>query len=129
MDRRRNLISSTTSFGSNEIFPMHLYLTKVNSWLYKLDPTPESIALVDYFLENAIYDGIASYELYLEPNLLYIDDINVTTIIASSFDGTPNNYDVYWDDSKSYFMIEIKTICWRDDYIYPKGTILVEDDG
>ena len=76
-DLRRGIIANSNNSGGN-IFPMYLNLKKISNTEYRLDPTPESIALCDYFIENAEFEGVMNWELNIEPGHLYIDDVEVT---------------------------------------------------
>lgn len=95
--RRRALLAASAVSGDGNIFPMHLNLQKISNSEYRLDPTPESIALCDYFLENLQFDGYASWEMNIEPGLLFIDGIEVSSI---SFTGDANGVEssgyAYW---------------------------------
>ena len=81
------------------IFPMYLYLTKVDNKTYRLGPTQETIDLCDYFLENAVYNGVYHYDLYLPEGQLYIDDVNVTSL--NSERGLTHIDS--WNPKKTYF--------------------------
>lgn len=110
---------------------MYLYLTKIDSNTYRLDPTPESIALCDYFLQNGVFDGNMYVELNLQEGMLYIDDVNVTniSICYRSDDGVFYTPDSYWEPSKDYFGLSaVKEIVLEDNDSGKKGTIIVWND-
>lgn len=93
--RRRALLAASGRENTN-LFPLYLNLQKISNDEYRLDPTPESIALCDYFLENIKFDGYANWEMDIEPGLLFIDGIEVSHI---SFPGYANGIDGsygYW---------------------------------
>lgn len=110
---------------------MYLNLQKISNSEYRLDPTPESIALCDYFVANAVFNGASHWELELNPGELYIDGIEVQWLdcegyangLRSTF-GTWNPYHERYDD----FIFLAFEIFYEDDYLYPKGTFRVIDD-
>lgn len=130
MSETRRLI--LTNSGDNSLFPMHLNLEKISSSEYRLDPTPESIALCDYFITNAAFDGIAAYDLFLKPGSLYIDGIEVQTLSAY---GTPNTMILstnfsWWPYHERYddFFNMVFEVFLYDDTTFPKGTFRVVND-
>lgn len=90
---RRRALLAASGRGNTNLFPLHLNLQKISNDEYRLDPTPESIALCDYFLENIKFDGYASWEMNIEPGLLFIDGIEVSFV---SFPGNANEIDGYY---------------------------------
>lgn len=119
--------------GGGDIFPMHLNLEKVSSEEYRLDPTPESIALCDYLNENLEWNGIADWEIQLEQGQLFIDGIEVENIYMSGTEQDKFSNNAYWYPHHSRYttsagwfftMFEI----YLDDSGYPKGTIRVYND-
>ena len=96
-------VESSQSIAFNpyvkNIFPMYLYLTKVNNKTYRLEPTQETIDLCDYILENAVFDGIISWDVQLPEGKLYIDDVNVTWLTANK----GLTYIHQWNPTKKYF--------------------------
>lgn len=132
MSRRRMLLAASVASGGTEyIFPIHINLVKISSDEYRADPTPESIALCDYFKKNAVFDGSAGWELNLNPGELYIDGIEVQNLscmgtAGKDFDPSGawwypyhNRYDSF---SGLFFSI------YFADNLYPKGTFAVFND-
>ena len=112
---------------------MYLNLEKVSSKEYRLDPTPESIALCDYLNENLEWNGQADWEIYLEQGQLFIDGLEVEGIMMGGNEQLKFYHSAYWyphhsryDESSGwwYTMYEI----YLDDELYPKGTIRVYND-
>jgi hypothetical protein len=95
-----------------------------------LDPTPESIALCDYFIANAVFDGTAAYELFLNPGDLYIDGIEVQSISANGTYGkiTTDSYWFPYHERYDDFLITVFQVFWEDRATFPKGTFRVFDD-
>lgn len=133
MKRRALLAASMSSGGKNELnFPIYLNLNEVSSDEYRLDPTPESIAICDYFLQNAVFDGTWYSDLFFGPNELYIDGIEVdmisgignssTGFYAESFGWHP--HDTRYDK----FPSGVFSIYVTEGGDYPKGTFRVYDD-
>lgn len=133
MSETRRLI--LTNSGSGGVtFPMYLNLEKVSSRAYRLDPTPESIALCDYLNENLVWNGAADWEIYLEQGQLFIDGLEVE-VISMSGDGQRKFYhSAYWYphhsryDTSSGWWYTVYEIYLEDEGIYPKGTIIVYND-
>lgn len=66
-----------------------------------MDPTPESIAFADYFIQNAVYNGV-HYDLYLDENMVYIDGIEQQLISVRAYGmNNYNCYDCMWNGAKS----------------------------
>lgn len=125
--RRRALLAASAAQGDGNIFPMHLNLEKVNDEEYRLDPTPESIALCDYFISNASFDGQTMWSIFLNPGELYIDGIEVMNIYSP--DGLYGNK-TYWEPySEVYddFMTPVFEM-YKQNSSHPKGTLRVFDD-
>lgn len=61
---------------------MNLTLNKISNSEYRLDPNPETIALVDYIIENRKFDGMQSYDVPLSKGMLTIDGVEVENISA-----------------------------------------------
>lgn len=110
---------------------MHLNLQKISNSEYRLDPTPESIALCDYFIANAVFDGTAGYELFLNQGDLYLDGIEVQTLSTYGNGSGIMTTDSYWwpyherydDFSTARFEMFLD-----DRGGYSKGTFRVFDD-
>lgn len=87
MELIRRYIRPPKSSGDNSLFPLHLTLEQVESddikTLYWLDPTPETIALADYVLQNKQASpepgwwGVEPYYTPIPPSSLYINGIEV----------------------------------------------------
>lgn len=128
---RRNLLSAITlSSGEGSIFPIHLNLQEISNEEYRLDPTPESIALCDYFVANAVFNGASHWELELNPGELYIDGIEVQHLDCEGYAdrlGTPFGtwYPCHERYNNSFLEFEIY---YKDDSLYPKGTFRVYND-
>lgn len=84
---RRRALLAASGRGNTNLFPLHLNLQKISNDEYRLDPTPESIALCDYFLENIKFDGAGGWDVNIEPGLLFIDGVEVSIV---SFPGNAN---------------------------------------
>ena len=127
---RRRMMMAKKPSGGGGIFPMHLNLEKVASYEYRLDPTPESIALCDYLNEHLEWNGMADWECYFEPGQLFIDGIGVEVIMMSGTEQQKFYRSAYWYSHHSRYdewwctTYEI----YLDDELYPKGTIRVYDD-
>lgn len=128
--RRRALCAASAASGGGSIFPMHLNLQKISNSEYRLDPTPESIALCDYFVANAIFDGAAGYELFLNPGDLYIDGIEIQGISANASYGeiTTDSYWFPYHERYDDFLVTVFQVFWEDQDLFPKGTFRVFDD-
>lgn len=59
MDRRRALVASSGSKGEGSLFPMYIQLIEVGYYDYMHEPSPASIALADFFVANAQFDGVS----------------------------------------------------------------------
>lgn len=110
---------------------MHLNLQKISNSEYRLDPTPESIALCDYILENIQFDGVGGWDMNIEPGLLFIDGIEVTNIsFSGSANGVYSGYGYWYPYHERYDDIMFKEFnididknsatrgmfrVWRDD--------------
>ena len=129
--RRRALLAASTASGGGSIFPMHLNLQKISNSEYRLDPTPESIALCDYFVANAVFDGAAAYELFLNPGDLYIDGIEVQVISTNGNGSGIMTTDSYWfpyHERYDDFLVTVFQMFLEDQGGVPKGTFRVFDD-
>lgn len=128
--RRRALLAASAASGGGNIFPMHLNLQKISNSEYRLDPTPESIALCDYFVANAVYDGTIGYELVLNPGNLYIDGIEVQSLSTDGNDSGIIATDSYWypyhERYDDFFLSRFEI--YFEDSGFPKGTFRVFDD-
>lgn len=110
---------------------MHLNLQKISNSEYRLDPTPESIALCDFFIANAVFDGNIGYELFLNPGDLYIDGIEVQSLSTNGNDSGIIATDFYWwpyHERYDDFLTAIFEVFLDDRGIFPKGTFRVYDD-
>ena len=110
---------------------MHLNLQKISNSEYRLDPTSESIALCDYFIANAVFDGTVGYELFLNPGDLYIDGIEVQVLSTNGNDSGIIATDFYWwpyHERYDDFLTAIFEMFLDDRGIFPKGTLRVYDD-
>ena len=129
--RRRALLAASAEGGGGSIFPIHLNLQKISDSEYRLDPTPESIALCDYFIANAAFDGAAGYELFLNPGDLYIDGIEIQGISAIGYAGGVISTASYWfpyHERYDDFFVTVFEVFWEDRGMVPKGTFRVFDD-
>ena len=118
------------SEGGN-IFPIYINLQKISDEEYRFNPTPESIALCDYFIANAVFDGSSAYELSLNTGDLYIDDIEVKELSTyGDKNGIIGTYSSWWPYHERYddFLFPIFEICWDDRGSFPKGTFSAYDD-
>lgn len=110
---------------------MHLNLQKISNSEYRLDPTPESISLCDFFIANAVFDGAVGYELFLNSGDLYIDGIEVQSLSTNGNDSGIIATDFYWwpyHERYDDFLTAIFEMFLDDRGIFPKGTIRVYDD-
>lgn len=109
---------------------MYLTLKKISSSEYRLDPTPESIALCDYFIANAISDGINA-DLYLNSGEVFIDGVEVEGMTISVVDGKFDpRIAQWWPYNAQYdnFFSATFEIYVEDYGGVPKGTFRVWDD-
>jgi hypothetical protein len=127
--RRRALLAASESKGEGSLFPMYIQLIEVGYDDYMHEPSPASIALADFFVANAQFDGAMGWNLDLgEDQLLYIDGVQVTNL---SVTGTSNSFfdndQFYWYPSKNYggMMAEARSLILSGN---DKGTIRVWDD-
>lgn len=126
--RRRALLAASKQGGESSIFPMRLYLTKVDNETYRHEPSPESIALADYILENGVFNGVANFDVPFEEGNLYIDDMEVRSIMFE-YNGQynmPAEGGFLWVPKKKYFTNEWTHfgLGWQ----YNKGLIELGDD-
>lgn len=131
MNRRRALLATSTASVEENIFPIHLNLKKISNEEYRCDPTPESMAFCDYFIANAVFDGMAAYWLFLNPGDLYIDDIEVQTVSAiGGRNGIITLDSSWWPYHERYddFFTGKFEIYWEDSEPFTKGTFRVYDD-
>ena len=115
------------------LFPMYLTLTKVGNEEYRLDPTPESIALCDFLLNNMTKpeNGYA-YEYHFSPGQLYINNKEIQGIWSDEgyFNSIhdPLYGNAITDPFIFGFVAETMVIYWKDGWSYPKGTIRIIND-
>lgn len=130
MSETRRLILTNSGMSGGGIFPMYLNLEKVSSEEYRLDPTPESIALCDWLNENLKWNGQADWEIYLESGQLFIDGLEVQGIMMSGTEQKKFYHTAYWYPHHSRYDIWWSLVyeIYLDDELYPKGTIRVYDD-
>lgn len=116
--RRRLLSVKKKEEEKNGIFPLYLNLELESSGSYILNPTPDSIAFCDYFINNATFDGGMNWVLELKPGELYIDGIEVSTV---SIAGSSETFipDASWSPYHEIY----------DDFMYPWFEIYLEDQG
>lgn len=118
--------------GENNIFPIHINLEKISNEEYRADPTPESIALCKYFKNNAVFDGVSTWELYLNDGELYIDDIEVQLIstVGDSLGNMAHNSAWWRPHHPRYdkFISLYFHIAFEGDYWSPEGTFIVIND-
>ena len=113
---------------------MYLNLQKISNSEYRLDPTPESIALCDWLNENLEWNGIADWEVYLEPGQLFIDGLEVTNIFMSGTEQEKLYNTAYWYPHHSRYtssvgwFFTVFEIHLDDKEGYRKGTIRVYND-
>lgn len=109
---------------------MYLNLQKISNKEYRLDPTPESIAFCDYFVANAVFDGVSAWELPLNPGELYIDDIEVLSISAYDNEGVISTHFDWGPYHGRYdnFFYPLFEVFIGDSGTFPKGTFRVYDD-
>ena len=106
-------------------FPVYFNLTKISSEEYKMEPTPESIAFADYFIQNAVFNGI-HYDLVLDKNMVYINGIEQQIISVNAYGvNNYNCYDCMWNGTSSGFWCNQ---FWIIDGEYPKGTFRSYND-
>lgn len=129
MSRRKLLSSSLPASSGGNLFPLHFNLTKISDEEYRMDPTPESIAFADYFMENAVWDGASTWSLILKPGMVYIDGVEIEWIDKV---GGANGVGTYasWAPSYDYDVgrFEAKEFITYDGQYLPKGTFNVCND-
>lgn len=128
---RRRALCAASAVSGGEIFPIHINLVKISSDEYRADPTPESIALCDYFKKNAVFDGVVGWYLDLNPGELYIDGIEVQTISCNGTAGgafTPNSAWWYPFHNRYDGFIDLVFFIYFEDRYYPKGTFRAIND-
>lgn len=104
------------------LFPMRLYTTKVDDRNYTIY-NEDTIRLLDYFEQNAVFDGY-NHDLYLEPGQLYINDIEILEI-----SGRHDQF--YWSEAFFEILMTLpgvsdNTMWYTEDdspYQYKRGTI------
>lgn len=120
-----------TPNGGDSIFPMYLNLEKVARDEYKLDPTPESIALCDYLNKHLEWNGLADWECYFKPGELFIDGVEVEYIYFSG-SATEKEYRyAFWYPYYSKYdqWGTVGFEIYLDDYAgIPKGTMRAYQD-
>ena len=112
---------------------MYLTLTKVGDEEYRLDPTPESIALCDFLLNNMTKpENGVDYVYDFSPGQLYINNKEIQSIDSGEDDFNSIHDPLYGNANTNPrifgFMIEAMSIYWKDGWSYPKGTIRIFDD-
>lgn len=125
MSRRSLLAQSATQSTGGSIFPMHLTLNKINNSYYKLDPTPETIALADYILQNEVFDGIFSFDCAIPPGMLTIDGVEVARFNTES-SGSQRGDRSFWYPFLDRDFLTNVNILWTTGSV--KGTIEHYDD-
>lgn len=134
MDRRRSLLAASAGeSGEDSIFPMHLTLTQVGREEYRIDPTPESIALCNFLLGNMyIHEGGYEYIYIFQPNQLFINDVEIEWVSSdpANFNGSdPTLYGNAMSSGNIFnFIAEVIAFYWKDGWSYPKGTIRIFSD-
>lgn len=129
MELIRRYIRPPKSSGGNSIFPLHLTLEQVDSddikTLYRLDPTPETIALADYVLQNKQFDnsqcGFDIYYTSIPPSSLYINGVEVKEFYIEFYGGEFHTCQWnYKDEIRLFDMTEFLLV----DFTYDKkGTM------
>lgn len=111
MRRRALLAASQTGGGDAPEFPLYLYTEKEGLYEYRIEPCKETLALVDYFWENAV-EGNAEWDLPLPAGSVYIDGWELDCLTV--FKNIPNeaDFEVY----KNYDGIKM-----------PRGRLYVND--
>lgn len=128
--RRRALLAASASEGGGGIFPIHIELTKIgNEYIHH--PSPESIKLMDYFLENMQFNGWDHWEVLFPAGHLFIDNVEVSTMDIEGDESGPYLNSPYgsWSPRADYgYMMLPNYPFWLVDGEYPKGTIIVRDE-
>lgn len=110
MMRRRALLAASQTGGGGGDFPLYLYTEKKQNYgVYHIEPCKETLALVDYFWENAV-EGSSEWDLRLPAGSVYIDgwELDVLTVFKNIPDQA--DFEVY----KNY-----------DDISMPRGKLYV----
>lgn len=126
MSRRSLLAQSATQNTGGSIFPMHLTLNKINNSYYKLDPTPETIALADYILQNEVFDGMSSFDCAIPPGMLTIDGVEVARFNTAFLSGNQRSDSSSWYPFLDRDFFTNVNILWTTGSV--KGTIEHYDD-
>ena len=95
MRRRALLAASQTGGGNAPEFPLYLYTEKKQNYdVYHIEPCKETLALVDYFWENAV-EGPEEWDLRLPTGSLYIDgwELDYLTVFKNNPDRA--DFEVY----------------------------------
>lgn len=132
MRRRALLAASKPSGGIKPNFPIYINLTEVGNRDYRCEPTPDSIAICDYFLQNAVFDGATSWDLHFATNELYIDGMEIRSIVGyGNSNGVDTSENIWWyphDTKYDKFMVQTSCIYLKEGERCPKGTFRVYDD-
>ena len=125
------MVKPKSNNSNNNLFPCYLELKKVNDSEYILEPTPESIALCDYIIQNAVYNGIQNYDVSFNPGELYINNCEIEYINFIGNDFNMNEYDGYI----SPYINKILGVKWPVPILiiglgrnYPKGYFSMYND-
>ena len=111
-------------------FPLYLYTEKQDSSTYRIEPCKETLALVDYFWENAI-EGSAEWDLFLPAGSVYIDGWELDVLTVFKWLPREADFEVY----KNYDGIRMpRGRLYVNDYITAnvtiyKGLLEIYDEG
>jgi hypothetical protein len=117
-------------FEGENIFPIYIETQKYGDKEYRLSATTQTIALADYFLKNAVYDGLASYDLSIPSGCIFIDGAEVTRMSAPGDANVTPEFVSYWHSRSDKYPSG-----WWETFIYlsetpehQKGDILIYND-
>ena len=129
MELIRRYINNPQSGGSDSLFPLDLTLEKVSNDEYRLNPTPKTIALADYFNNNAVFNNIMHWEVYFRPGELYIDGKEIDALFSPD-NGTNTQHTAIaeWEFYPGHFGGFDVTEFYVRDGMYPKGTLRIWND-
>ena len=129
MELIRRYIRPPQSSEDNSLFPLHLTLQKVSNDEYRLNPTPETIALADYFNNNAVFDNIIYWAVYFNPGELYIDGKEIDCLLSYTNMTNTQHADIAeWSFYPGHFGGFDVTEFYVRDGMYPKGTLRIWND-
>ena len=130
MSRRRALLASTQSQNGGIDFPVYIDFTILNNDKRIHYPTPQTVAFFDYIMQNAVWDGRQYFDIYFQPNMVYIDGVEIHYMSFETFNAEWERvYNMGWYPRPDWLnWMWVVNPYFFDTGTYPKGTIYCYND-